>query len=81
MDSNRIKEIQEGTAYPKSVSVYQALHQVWNECGQEQSDQLTQLKVENERLKDELFFHRLLIAVLIVFLIFYNNSQLTHKER
>lgn len=35
LDNNRIKEIQEQTAYPESVSVYQALNQVWNECEQE----------------------------------------------
>jgi len=36
MNSDRIKEIQEATAYPESVSVKQALLQVWNECAQEQ---------------------------------------------
>jgi hypothetical protein len=36
MNSDRIKEIQETTAYPESVSVKQALLQVWNECEQEQ---------------------------------------------
>jgi len=35
MTSERIKEIQEGTAYPESSSVKQALLQVWNECEQE----------------------------------------------
>ena len=35
MNSDRIKEIQQMTAYPKSVSVQQALLQVWNECEQE----------------------------------------------
>ena len=35
MNSNRIKEIQETTAYPESVSVHEALLQVWNECEQE----------------------------------------------
>jgi len=35
MNSKRIKEIQETTAYPDSVSVKQALLQVWNECEQE----------------------------------------------
>lgn len=34
MTSARIKEIQETTAYPESVSVQQALLQVWNECVQ-----------------------------------------------
>jgi hypothetical protein len=32
MNSERIKEIQNKTAYPESVSVQQALLQVWNEC-------------------------------------------------
>lgn len=35
MTSERIKEIQEETAYPNSVSVQQALLKVWNECVQE----------------------------------------------
>ena len=35
MNSDRIKEIQQTTAYPNSVSVQQALLQVWNECEQE----------------------------------------------
>ena len=37
MNSDRIKEIQETTAYPDSVSVKQALLQVWKECAQENS--------------------------------------------
>jgi len=36
MTTDRIKEIQSKTAYPNSVSVQQALFQVWNECEQEQ---------------------------------------------
>jgi hypothetical protein len=36
MTSERIKEIQEQTAYSESVSVMLALKQVWNECEQEQ---------------------------------------------
>ena len=35
MNSERIKEIQQKTAYPNSVSVQQALLQVWNECKQQ----------------------------------------------
>lgn len=35
MTSDRIKEIQEQTAFPNSVSVKQALLQVWNECEQD----------------------------------------------
>lgn len=37
MNSERIKEIQRTTAYPYSVSVQQALLQVWNECEQEKA--------------------------------------------
>ena len=37
MNSQRIKEIQETTAYPESVSVKQTLLQVWNECEQEKT--------------------------------------------
>ena len=36
MNTDRIKEIQQGTAYPESVSVQQALLKVWNETAQEQ---------------------------------------------
>jgi hypothetical protein len=36
MNTDRIKEIQQETAYPESVSVQQALLKVWNECEQEQ---------------------------------------------
>lgn len=42
MDSNRIRDIQEKTAYPNSISVQQALMQVWNEC--EQAHQLEMKK-------------------------------------
>ena len=46
MTSERIKEIQEQTAYPESVSVMIALKQVWNECEQEQ---LAIQRVSNRR--------------------------------
>ena len=36
MNTDRIKEIQQETAYPESVSVQQALLKVWNETEQEQ---------------------------------------------
>lgn len=36
MNTNRIKEIQQETTYPESVSVQQALLKVWNETEQEQ---------------------------------------------
>ena len=35
---DRIKEIQDKTAFPDSVSVCQALLQVWNECQQDNSN-------------------------------------------
>jgi len=35
MTTERIKEIQSHSAYPNSVSVQQALLQVWNEVAQE----------------------------------------------
>ena len=41
MTTERIKEIQSKTAYPDSVSVQQALLQVWNECQQEQQNLVT----------------------------------------
>jgi hypothetical protein len=40
MNSDRIKEIQSKTAYPDSISVQQALFQVWNEVEQETNRQL-----------------------------------------
>ena len=38
MTADRIKEIQSKTAFPDSVSVCQALLQVWNECQQDNAD-------------------------------------------
>lgn len=32
MTTERIKEVQNETAYPDSISVQQALMKVWNEC-------------------------------------------------
>lgn len=49
MDSNRIKELQEETAYPQSISVYKALLQVWNECQQEHNKQLRLHIVSQQR--------------------------------
>lgn len=37
MNTERIKEIQQETAYPDSISVQQALLKVWNECEQEKA--------------------------------------------
>jgi len=38
MNTDRIKEIQYQTGSPHSVSVYQALLQVWNECYKDNKD-------------------------------------------
>ena len=38
MTADRIKEIQDKSAFPDSVSVCQALLQVWNECQQDMAD-------------------------------------------
>ena len=35
MNTERIKQIQQETAYPNSISVQQALLKVWNECEQD----------------------------------------------
>ena len=43
MNSNRIEEIHNKTAYPNSLSVVNALYQVWNECQRE----INKLKKEN----------------------------------
>ena len=51
MTSERIKEIQQTTAYPHSVSVKQALLQVWNECEQEKSKN----PIDFNKLRDEFF--------------------------
>ena len=48
MNSDRIKEIQQTTAYPESVSVKQALLQVWNECEQEYRSQASELPSDDE---------------------------------
>ena len=50
MTSERIKEIQETTAYPESRSVKQALLQVWNECEQD-STKYSEEEVYNLLLK------------------------------
>lgn len=49
MTTERIKEIQALTAYPQSVSVQQALLQVWNECAQEKQSILNE--VNRSKLK------------------------------
>lgn len=61
MNTDRIKEIQQETAYPESVSVQQALLKVWNETAQEQlriHDVLDDRRaVEVEMNKDMWYFH------------------------
>ena len=44
MTADRIKEIQNETAFPDSISVCQALMKVWNECEQ-----------QSERMYSEVF--------------------------
>jgi uncharacterized protein with von Willebrand factor type A (vWA) domain len=46
MTSERIKEIQQQTAYPNSVSVQQALLQVWNECLQLPQQEISDEEIE-----------------------------------
>jgi hypothetical protein len=48
MNSNRIKEIQEQTAYPESKSVHQGLLQVWNECKQEFNKDIREILIVYE---------------------------------
>ncbi len=38
MTTDRIEEIQKKPAYPDSISVQQALLQVWNECQQDMAN-------------------------------------------
>ena len=54
MNTERIKEIQQETAYPESISVQQALLKVWNECEQEKAVVSNSLDLrELERKLDE----------------------------
>lgn len=54
MTTDRIKEIQECTAYPSSKSVQLALLQVWNECEQQSQSEIDELTKEVERLNSQL---------------------------
>jgi hypothetical protein len=45
MTADRIKEIQDKTAFPDSVSVCQALFQVWNECQEDIDNKYTEEEV------------------------------------
>ena len=62
MTSDRIKEIQQETAYPESVSVQQALLKVWNECEQEKvvnkNDLLPDVRLSFADLKDEILKYK-----------------------
>lgn len=53
MTSDRIKEIQQTSAYPDSRSVNQALLQVWNECDQEANLRLSEQKEKHDKEMEE----------------------------
>ena len=53
MTADRIEEIQKGTAFPDSVSVQQALLQVWNECQQEKDKEIERLKGDSKEVNDK----------------------------
>lgn len=66
MNSDRIKEIQLTTAYPESVSVQQALLQVWNECEQEKVKNLSSKPMLADRLpnaEDVKRWYQLLVGI------------------
>ena len=50
MTPERIKEIHSLTAYPESISVRQALLQVWNECEQDNKELREQVRSLREGL-------------------------------
>ena len=47
MKPERIKEIQQQTGYPDSISVQQALLQVWNECSKVPQQEISDEELEN----------------------------------
>ena len=51
MNTERIKEIQQETAYPESISVQQALLKVWNECKQEKNKKKQKIWHTSEKRK------------------------------
>jgi hypothetical protein len=66
MNSDRIKEIQMTTAYPDSVSVQQALLQVWNECEHEKVKNLSSKPMLADRLpnaEDVKRWYQLLVGI------------------
>ena len=52
MTTERIKEIHLLTAYPESISVKQALLQVWNECEQDNKELRGEVRKLREGLED-----------------------------
>ena len=52
MTPERIKEIHSLTAYPESISVQQALLQVWNECEQDNKELRGEVRKLREGLED-----------------------------
>ena len=52
MTPERIKEIHSLTAYPESISVRQALLQVWNECEQDNKELRGEVRKLREGLED-----------------------------
>ena len=85
MTSDRIKVIQEGTAYPESLSVKQALLQVWNECEQEQNRIKKEIELEwyrelEKKLKDVSYYASYDWGVADNVWEYYNEIQNKIKE-
>ena len=68
MNSKRIKEIQSKTAYPDSISVQQALLQVWNECEQES-------KISNMTIDQKLCFLKAMKAMKNAYVLNANEKS------
>lgn len=70
MKTERIKEIQEETPYPDSVSVQQALMKVWNECKQathqEEGEEVFEIDCTVLSKEDQLKFRMLLNSGVII---------------
>jgi len=47
MTLERIREIQQKTAYPDSISIQQALLQVWNECSKVSQPEISDEEIES----------------------------------
>jgi len=75
MNSERIKEIQEATAYPVSLSVKQGLLQVWNECEQDSTIQWVSVK---DALPDEysrVVIYKLDCVLICLGIAIYSNKK------